>query len=353
MKTILFLNARNEDNILEWVVHHLNLGFDHIFITDHKSIDPIKNKLSCLPSHLITVERNDGDIMKNILIINAHKYAINNKYDWMIYLDADEFIIFNEDNNVNDFLKKYEDYDQVSLNWLLLGSNGHSKIPCDTILSSYTKSDELLNVHVKSFLNLNKINTHKMDPQPHIYYLNDMTKSISVNYAPLIIEHPYWYPTDKKYYETPAYVAHYLFQSYETYLKRKISIPRDDNGLFRDIIPEHDFHAQYNGFVNMTIKDKYDLQNKNKIIEIIQSTQQNMCNVEIPYYITMPQKHIEPTYIEPIYIEPTHIELTHIEPTHIEPTHIEPIQSFISEQNNPSNTCSFCLGIEDCFYCKF
>lgn len=305
MKTILFTNARNEDNILEWVVHHLNLGFSHIFITDHKSTESINEKLKCVPSHLITVERNDGDIMKNILIINAHKYAINNCYNWMMYLDADEFLVLNDDNNINDFLYKYKDYDQVSLNWLLLGSNNHSKIINDTILSLYTKSDELLNVHVKSFLNLNKLNAHKMDPQPHIYYLDDMSKSVGINYSPLIVEHPYWFPIDKKYYEVSAYVAHYLFQSYETYLKRKISTPRDDNGLYRDVIPENDFHAQYNGSINTSIKEKYDVQNKNKMREFSQF--------------------------------------------------FEGIQSSIPEQSKQENNilCSYCSGIEDCFNCRF
>ena len=38
MKTILFTNARDEHHILEWVIHHLHLGFDSIYIIDHLSI---------------------------------------------------------------------------------------------------------------------------------------------------------------------------------------------------------------------------------------------------------------------------------------------------------------------------
>lgn len=106
MKTILFTNARDEDKILEWIVHHLNLGFDHIFIVDHKSIEPIDSKLKIIPRELITVSRNDGDVFKNNLIINAHKYAKNNGYDWMLYLDADEFLVLNDDEDVKSFLNK-------------------------------------------------------------------------------------------------------------------------------------------------------------------------------------------------------------------------------------------------------
>jgi hypothetical protein len=254
MKTILFTNARDEDNILEWVVHHLNLGFDHIFIVDHKSIDPIDSKLKIIPRELVTVSRNDGDVFNNNLIINAHKYAIGGGYDWMLYLDADEFLVLNYDEDVKSFLIKYEEFDQVGLNWLLLGSNNHHNKPSDTIISSYTKSEEYLNVHLKSFLNLKRKNTNKMNPHPHVYYLNNMARSVNVEKNTLNKKDTYWFNTEKKYNEVSGYVAHYLFQSYETYLSRKINVPRDDNGLFRDVIPEDDFHKQYNNFTNETIK---------------------------------------------------------------------------------------------------
>lgn len=38
MRILLCTNARDEENILEWVVHHINLKFSHIHIIDHKSI---------------------------------------------------------------------------------------------------------------------------------------------------------------------------------------------------------------------------------------------------------------------------------------------------------------------------
>jgi len=44
LKTILFTNARDESNILEWTVHHLNLGFDHIHIFDHISVVPMSRE---------------------------------------------------------------------------------------------------------------------------------------------------------------------------------------------------------------------------------------------------------------------------------------------------------------------
>ena len=183
----------------------------------------------------------------------------------MIYLDADEFLILNEDNDIKSFLLKYNEYDQLSLNWLLLGSNNQHDKPLNTILSSYTKSEEYLDVHLKTFLNLKNNNTQKIIPHPHIYYLDDMTKSINIEKNILNKDDTYWFNINKKYMEVSAFVAHYLFQSYETYLSRKINVPRDDNGEFRDIISESEFHQQYNSFINEFIKNRYDDSNKKLI----------------------------------------------------------------------------------------
>ena len=36
-KVALFTNARDEKHIKEWAAHHLLIGFEYIFIFDHKS----------------------------------------------------------------------------------------------------------------------------------------------------------------------------------------------------------------------------------------------------------------------------------------------------------------------------
>jgi len=107
-KTILFTNARDEKNILEWVVHHLNLGFTHIFLTDHRSSVPISSILRKLPREQITIVREDNEIQKANLMEKAIGFAKKQKYDWMIYLDADEFLFLVHDNHVSDFLRNYQ-----------------------------------------------------------------------------------------------------------------------------------------------------------------------------------------------------------------------------------------------------
>jgi hypothetical protein len=264
IKTILFTNARNEHNILEWVVHHLNLGFTHIHIVDHKSTTIISEQFIGLSE--VTVHRIDGDITKGILIRDAHKYALTNNYDWMLYLDADEFLILNNHKSLRDFLKTYRDYDQVGVNWLMFGSNHLTVTPPGTILESYTRSEETINQHIKSFLNLRSANTVDINEyNPHVYMLQQMDKSVAVDSQRLDIDTPYWHHTTIKYYETPAYIAHYVYQSYETYVARKVDLPRDDNNTFREIFSEEQIHAQYNDVLNISVRDKYNEVNKTLI----------------------------------------------------------------------------------------
>lgn len=71
----------------------------------------------------MTVNRINTNIVKARLIVNAHKIAVTKKYDWMLYLDSDEFLILNKHNKVRNFLNMYNNYDQVGINWLMFGSN--------------------------------------------------------------------------------------------------------------------------------------------------------------------------------------------------------------------------------------
>lgn len=258
MRIILFTNARDEDSILEWVVHHLNLGFSHIYITDHKSAIPLKEVLKNVPSDLITIDRLDGNIDKRVMMHNASNIARDQKYDWMLYLDCDEFLILNYDTNVNDFISKYKDYDQLGLNWLMFGTNNKETFT-GTIIENFTRCDNKLNMHIKSFLNLNSPNTQGSEPHnPHVYRLRDMSKSIGINYSQLNPGTPYFFDIKQHYSEVSAYIAHYVYQSYETYVKRKIRIPRDDVPEFRKLIPKEQLHLEFNSIENFDVVKKYN-----------------------------------------------------------------------------------------------
>jgi hypothetical protein len=70
-----------------------------------------------------------------------------------------------------------------------------------------------------------------------------------------------------EYFNSSAYIAHYVYQSEESFKNRKILLPRDDNGLFRNenINNVSYIHKYYNNIENNSPKNKY----ANKIKEFL------------------------------------------------------------------------------------
>ena len=162
----LFTNARDEKNMKEWAAHHLLLGFDMIYIFDHKSKFPLKQDFDQFDKRVI-VERCELEnpvkmrLMKRAARI-SHKYGA----DWMIYLDADEFLILPMFENVKRMLFYHRRADSLAINWLMFGTNGHKADPSGLIIENYTKSDLFLNNHVKTFVRPSQI-TDAINP--HYY----------------------------------------------------------------------------------------------------------------------------------------------------------------------------------------
>ena len=94
-KVILFTNARDEKNIKEWAAHHLLLGFDLIYIFDHKSQVPIGPQFANFDNRVFVERCEMNSPIKLPLMMRAAKAAQLLGADWMIYLDADEFIMLN------------------------------------------------------------------------------------------------------------------------------------------------------------------------------------------------------------------------------------------------------------------
>jgi hypothetical protein len=271
MKTILFTNARDEKNILEWIQHHLFLGFDYIYIFDHKSIFPIhtflqsKHSPTCDLSK-VHVFRLDKDIVKINLMKIALQFSIKNNFSWMLYLDCDEFLVLNREKSIQSFLTKYNQCDQVAMNWLMFGSNyrNDSIKANESIIQSYIRSDDKLDKHIKCIIHLQKAKYNKIKiTNPHYYLFNNMNYSVDTLFQRMNPLEPYFHYTTESYETIPAFIAHYSNQSYQDYVNRKIRLPRDDTGKKRNILSKEEIHKQHNKIINEFVKNKY----ANQIVE--------------------------------------------------------------------------------------
>ena len=258
-KVALFTNARDEPHIKEWAAHHLLLGFDNIFITDHLSIHPLTQVFKNFDPRVVintcTMKTNIKLHLMDEAITTAKKYNV----DWFIYLDADEFIVFNDKvtniTNIKGFLSLYNGAaDMIAINWLLFGSNYLDYEP-NSILGSYTKSETHINNHVKSFVRPNEA---LYAGSPHVYTIKNFDNFYAFNGK--IGKKTLFNECIIPFENCPIYVAHYVNQSKESFIKRKVIKPRDDTGGYRIEVDKNlveNIHEQHNNIDNFKPKELY------------------------------------------------------------------------------------------------
>lgn len=116
MSAALVCVAKEEDRYLgEWIDYHLKLGFDRIFVyqNDWRYKGPVRPE--------VTLEVFDG-LIQQINTYNRFLDSYGSEYEWVAFMDVDEFLCLKRHANVTDFLKNYRDH--VAINWVLFGSSG-------------------------------------------------------------------------------------------------------------------------------------------------------------------------------------------------------------------------------------
>jgi len=278
-RAILFTNARDEPNMVEWAVHHLLLGFYTIIIFDHLSKRPIREQFirktpqtpQWLDARIQVIPISWDNPVKLRLMQLAVEFAKKRNYDWMLYLDADEYLCLPRYRGVPHLLSKCVGVDELAVNWVMFGTNYLETTPAVPaeyhgrfqqeqgagILSHFTKSRPNLDQHVKSFVRPHAV---KHVSSPHFWHIYEPHRMATLHKMPM--RSPYYW--DKMGERIPVsqawgYVAHYVHQSRESYLSRKIKLPTDDTGGMRGDI-SHEIHTLYNEIPNTQVKDLY-LQN--------------------------------------------------------------------------------------------
>ena len=249
-KVFLFTNARDEPNIAEWVAHHLLLGFDDIFIFDHKSKIPIKHIGNF--DNKLTIFRVGGEgniklgLMKTALNISRRQQA-----SWMLYLDADEFLQLNAFPNVKSMLQQFHNADSIGINWVMFGSSNHITQPKGLLMEHFIKSSKVLDQHVKTFVRPEQA---LYPVTPHNYKIANPLRNVAIT-GNLIEPNSPFNRKPMLFTHAPAYIAHYIVQSQQEFMRRK-GRQMDDGtgnktGLYRNI------HANHNEVENHQLHNKY------------------------------------------------------------------------------------------------
>lgn len=214
---IICLIIKDENEYLEeWIDYHLGIGVDYIVIYDNNSHDPVDIFLkSYIDANKVEVHRCPIEEEPQLNVYNHCLYDFYGKARWIGFIDVDEFIVLNEDKDIKDFLKGYEQYGGVCLNWKVYNANGHVQKLNDTVMDRFTRpiaASEEINTHVKTIL---QPKFTRVIPNPHFaHYINGY---FAVNELGVRVNQAY-----SEFSDLYAHLNHYYTRSYEEWVKKII-----------------------------------------------------------------------------------------------------------------------------------
>lgn len=154
----IVLIIKNEARyIREWLEYHRIIGIEHFFIYDNASTDNLYQLLTpYIHNNLVTYHYCPDSCMQ----MPAYNDAIaryKKKSRWLAFIDADEFIVLSKHKSIVSFLKKYEKYSAIGVNWITFDSNNHITRPQEGfIISNYTRTyknnNHPINRHIKTIV---------------------------------------------------------------------------------------------------------------------------------------------------------------------------------------------------------
>ena len=211
--------VKNESKyIREWIEYHLIIGVDHFYIYDNESEDDLHRiLLPYINSGVVSYLFCPGSAMQ----ISAYNDAIARFKDtnhWMAFIDIDEFIVLSPScaTSLPSFLKMYEKFDMLGINWCVFDSNNHEMCPTSGfVLSNYTRchaiDDNLANRHLKCIV---KPQSVRICANPHYMILKNSKIAVDENFNTLIA--PFSpHVTFKK-----IRINHYYSKSKEEYISK-------------------------------------------------------------------------------------------------------------------------------------
>jgi hypothetical protein len=225
--TIMAIFKNEEEYMEEWLIHHINNGFDKIYLYCN---DPDISKYSYLlkySKYVVLIDWTDKYNNLNQTIQRQAYYHCVQTYSqdcqFLLMLDLDEFII-----PLKGF-KKVSDYlDSLKSNWSNIkafkiqrynfGSNGHITKPIGSVVSNYKFHEKICSTY-KTMANTDYIDKNKLFYGVHDFNFINKNAHIYNNY----FFYENWFPNSCKENlenEIPLVINHYYAKSYDEYIKR-------------------------------------------------------------------------------------------------------------------------------------
>lgn len=155
--------AKNEGPYFkEWIEWHRNMGVEKFYIYDNESTDGTKDiLLPYIESGLVEYTFFPGNKKQLASYDDCFK---KHRFDtrWIAFIDLDEFIVPIKHKTIPEFLRNFEKFPAVEINWLIYGSGGAKTRQPGTMMERFkchSNPDHYLNRHVKSIVNPRRVFT--------------------------------------------------------------------------------------------------------------------------------------------------------------------------------------------------
>lgn len=143
-----------EAYIVEWLEHHLALGFDKVVVYDNGAsaalpalLEPFGRRVALRAWTTRLGEAPQQPCYQHCLFRERFRS------DWLMFLDIDEFLNLKVHDSVHAFTAAYERYDAVAVNWRMFGSSGAREPDGRRVTERFTWAAEPEfgpNAHVKT-----------------------------------------------------------------------------------------------------------------------------------------------------------------------------------------------------------
>lgn len=115
-------------HLKQWIEHHRNLGVEHIYLYNIKSVDPFYYVLlPYLNENFITLVNWPGKLekeeqitsMRFVAYENAINFVAKEESKWLLLLDINEFLVCPKEN-IFEILTHYDDFSAILLSYCLV-----------------------------------------------------------------------------------------------------------------------------------------------------------------------------------------------------------------------------------------
>lgn len=153
--------AKNEGPYFkEWLDWHIAHGVDRFYIYDNESTDGTKQILEPYIEQGVVIYKYWPGLRQQLAAyddcLEAHRFSSH----WIAFIDLDEFIVPVQDASIPDFLKRFDGFAAVEINWLIYGSSGQEHKTPEAVMERFkchSMPGHRMNRHVKSIVDPRRV----------------------------------------------------------------------------------------------------------------------------------------------------------------------------------------------------